>query len=91
MKPTEPKLTFARVLNQYGFKRSGFKQYANTPNVKIYSTKGGDRYAELFNCDGYKECWVTGKGIPCGSTISYPGGITFFTPETLLNCLKNIL
>ena len=79
------KCSFVSVLKQFGFKILGRRG----DDVKIYSTKNGQRYAEIIKYMGWSEVWIVGNNIPSNSTMSYPGGSTFSEPVKLLECLNN--
>lgn len=79
------KCSFVSVLRQFGFKPT--KSYAD--DVRCYVTEDGKRYAEIQKFYAWSEVWVVGDGIPCNSTMSYPGGSRFLEPADLLALLQN--
>lgn len=79
--------SFASELRQFGFKPSEHPQ----ADISAYTTADGKRYAEIQKFDGWTEVWVVGDGIPCNSTMSYPGGSRFIEPADLLALLKNCI
>lgn len=84
-KQANVKCSFVSVLRQFGFK--SMKGYAD--DVRCYVTEDGKRYAEIQSFLYWKEVWVVGAGIPCNSTMSYPGGSRCLEPADLLALLQN--
>lgn len=78
------KKTFISVLRDFGFKRLEDAD----PSLKSFANQSGDRMAVVYFETWGQWCWIVSKDIPCASTMSYPGGSSFYQPEDLETCLN---
>lgn len=78
------KETYISVLKSFGFEQ----EESSDPDIKVFFADNATRQATIYYETWGQWVWIVGKDIPNNSTISYPGGSSFYEVADLKNCLE---